>query len=224
MAALSTTVVDNFLSSAWGWSNQPTRSTISEDGSTLEIYPDTGRDYWARTFYQPLLVKSDAPGYLAEVPAATEVTMEVSFTLFPVEQFDQAGLLVLVDGDTWVKAGIEYCDGKPRLSCVVANDGFADWSTQAIQSTSLRLRVHKLLPGPEQGPAMIMEVASADADDWSFVRIASLRSGDKAWKMGPFAACPMEQRGGRAEFRSVRLGPKLALTHSSDPGHHDVHQ
>merc|ERR1712039_266182 len=101
-----------------------------------------------------------------------------------------------------------------------------------------RIRVHKLLPGKDQGPAMVMEVEQsrrrqADGEpaakaskgaSWTFVRIASLRSGEKPWRMGPFAACPMEQKGGKAVFRSLELGPKVQSSHSSDPGHHDVHQ
>ena len=34
--------------------------------------------------------------------------------------------MVLVDENTWVKAGIEYCDAVPRLSCVVTNEGFTE--------------------------------------------------------------------------------------------------
>lgn len=34
--------------------------------------------------------------------------------------------MVLVDENTWVKAGIEYCDAAPRLSCVVTNEGFSE--------------------------------------------------------------------------------------------------
>jgi hypothetical protein len=34
--------------------------------------------------------------------------------------------MVLVDENTWVKAGIEYCDAEPRLSCVVTNEGFSE--------------------------------------------------------------------------------------------------
>lgn len=233
-------LITSFSASAFAWSHPPSsaaRSNPVGDGE-LEITPDTGRDYWARSYYSPLLVKADAPALLATVSANTEATIEVSFTLHPVEQFDQAGVLVLVDDSTWVKAGIEYCDGAPRLSCVVTNDGFSDWSTQRIDSLQLRLRVHKLLPGSEQGPAVVVEIAQqGDAagcggeppakmaklsEQWVFIRIASLRSGDKPWRVGPFAASPIEQKGGKAVFHSVRLGPKLGTSHDSDPGHKDL--
>ena len=62
------------------------------------------------------------------VPANTELTMEVLFELHAVSQFDQAGLIVYVDEDHWLKAGIEVVDGIPRLSCVVTNN-YSDWST-----------------------------------------------------------------------------------------------
>jgi regulation of enolase protein 1 (concanavalin A-like superfamily) len=202
-------VIDNFRSPKLRWSHPSVNSSISSDGKKLEIAADGGRDYWARTFYQPLLIKHNASALLADVAAEAEATLELSYTVHPVEQYDQAGILILVDPDTWVKAGIEYVDGKARLSCVVTNNGFSDWSTQIMNSTSLRLRVHKLLPGADQGPAMLMEAAET-GDVWTQVRIASLRSGNKPWRMGPFAACPTKQNGGWAEFHDIHLGPKVS--------------
>lgn len=232
--------ITGFTSKALAWSHKPSEFKVDSASGELEICGDTGKDYWSRTYYSPCLIKNDAPALLATVPADQEVTLELSFTLRPVEQFDQGGALVLVDSQTWVKCGIEYCDGAPRLSCVVCNEGFADWSTQKLDGMSLRLRVHKLLPGPDQGPCMVFEVArpepasdtapdqppskKARTEVWTFVRIASLRSKDKPWQMGPFAASPMLQRGGRATFHSMRIGPKLATAHSDDPGHQDCKQ
>ena len=76
--------------------------------------------------------------------------------------------MIYVDENNWVKAGIEYTDGMPRLSCVVTNSGYSDWSTQkwphfsaTDRSTSVRIRVSKLLPGHEQGPCLMMEAAGA---------------------------------------------------------------
>ena len=99
------------------------------ENDELTIVPVAGLDYWSRTFYQPLLIKNDAQTLLAPVSSATEATLTTAFTLKPRSQFDQAGIIALVSPDVWVKAGIEFVDGKPRLSCVVTNDGFSDWST-----------------------------------------------------------------------------------------------
>ena len=69
---------------------------------------------------------------MAKIPWEEEATITTSFTLKPKEQFDQAGIMVIVNENVWVKAGIEYTDGFPNLSCVVTNDGYSDWSTQRI--------------------------------------------------------------------------------------------
>mmetsp|Transcript_36878 Transcript_36878/g.102347 ORF Transcript_36878/g.102347 Transcript_36878/m.102347 type:complete len:236 (-) Transcript_36878:70-777(-) len=231
--------ITDFSASAFCWSHKPSWSHFDAKTGELQIRGDSGRDYWSKTYYSPLLVKADAPALLATVPKEDEVTLEIAFTLKPVAQFDQAGVLVLVDDRTWVKAGIEYCDGVPRLGCVVTNDGFSDWSTQTLAGCSLHMRVHKLFPGPDQGPAVVVEVLGDQnlereatggpkdkklkKEEWTFIRIASVRSGDKPWKMGPFVASPIEQRGGSASFHSVYLGPKVAASHQIDPGHLDVH-
>ena len=54
--------------------------------------------------------------------------MEVAFTIKPTSQFDQAGLIIYKDSEHWLKTGIEYVDGHPKLSCVITNK-YSDWST-----------------------------------------------------------------------------------------------
>mmetsp|Transcript_15255 Transcript_15255/g.46229 ORF Transcript_15255/g.46229 Transcript_15255/m.46229 type:complete len:265 (+) Transcript_15255:26-820(+) len=193
--------------------------TINE---TLTLVPSPSRDYWQRTFYSPLLRKDDAPRFTAPVAAGVEASLEVAFSLEHAAQFDQAGALIRVDEGHWVKAGIEVVDGVPRLSVVVTS-GFSDWSTQPWPDSSLKVRLHKLLPGPEQGPAVVVEAASFDDssdDEWHLVRIASLRPPPNVpWRLGVFAAAPVAQLGCRATFHSIRLGPKLPIVHDTDPGH-----
>ncbi|KAJ8605381.1 hypothetical protein CTAYLR_002392 [Chrysophaeum taylorii] len=181
-------------------------------GDELVVRPRPGSDFWRRTFYSPVLVKDDGCALIA--PVSREATMEIAFTLGAVSQFDQAGAVVRVDEETWVKAGLEYVDGQPRLS-VVATNGVSDWSTQPWGSTSLRLRIHKV--HPPQGAAVVVEASSgAEAAAWQLVRIASLGS-EATWGMGVFAAAPLaNQEGCTATFHSIEIGEKKPTSHDPD--------
>jgi len=212
------------------WTNGVPTHTFEAGGIT--ITPTPNLDYWSKTFYEPLLIKHDAQCLLTPVAADVEATFTTAFTLKPRAQFDQAGIMILVDELTWVKAGIEFTDGSPRLSCVVTNDGYSDWSTQqwhdwdsAAQSTSIRVRVTKLMPGSAQGPALVFEAApwvegtsTASAAPWVQIRIASLRSGEHPWRMGIFAISPIEAAGSSTRFHHVQFGPKEEPVHSADAG------
>jgi len=216
-----------------GSPNDAGGSAKIDNNGKLHIIPVAGIDYWCRTFYVPLLVKTDAQTLLGSVPEAAEATLTMAFTLKPRAQFDQAGIMVLVSANTWVKAGIEFTDGAPRLSCVVTNEGFSDWSTQHWdqwdkdeRSTSVRIRVSKLLPGPSQGTAVVMEAAlykegdsAASPAKWFQVRIASLRSGSTPWQMGLFAISPIAQDGSSTTFHHIELGGKVEPVHDTDPKH-----
>lgn len=189
------------------------------DGATLTITPIPGRDFWSRTFYGPApLVKSDGAALLAPIPADEEATLSVGFTLGAQGQFDQAGAFVWCDDDTFVKCGIEFCDKVPRLSVVVTNGGYSDWSTQLLPFLALRLRVTKLAPGEAQGPALLVEAApyekgdTADSPgDWQFVRVAPVRAVGKPWRMGVYAASHTEQK--PSAFHYIHIGPKRELCH-----------
>ena len=93
----------------------------------------------------------------------------------------------------------------------------------------MHIRVSKVRPGPDQGPALVMEAAPYTAGDtgasathgpapgdWFQVRIASLRSGTQPWEMGPFCFAPVEQKGCSATFHYFRLGAKIATVHGND--------
>jgi regulation of enolase protein 1 (concanavalin A-like superfamily) len=87
-----------------------------------------------------------AAGHICQVLDISEkdFVIETSFLLTPLNQFDQAGLIVHFNADCWVKTGLEYVDGKARLSCVVTNNGYSDWSTQPWPTFELRIRLYKL--------------------------------------------------------------------------------
>ena len=222
----------SFNDPTWSWHNGKAKHELEKDGKAIVITPTAGLDYWSKTFYEPLLIKHDAQCLLSSpIPAGPEVTLSTAFTLSPRAQFDQAGIMVLVDENTWVKAGIEYTDGVPRLSCVVTNEGYSDWSTQSWnfdkdnednkeKTTSIRIRVSKLFPGSSQGPAMVFEAAPMENVDesnsipWMQIRIASLRSREQPWRMGLFAISPIKAAGCYVRFHQVSLGPKQNPVHA----------
>lgn len=200
------------------WINTtPSDDRIETDGSMLTLSPRSVTDFWSKTFYSPLLVKSDAPALLCSVPVDCEATVKVDLSLEATSQFDQAGLLVFIDNTHWLKCGIEYCDGVPRLSVVVTND-YSDWSTQTWCSLRVRLRIHKIL----QSDSIVVEAAQTGTDEYQFIRIAHLshhRASDDdepcMWRVGPYAASPTMNARCCATFTKFSVGSKESSSHSS---------
>jgi len=227
------------------WLNDPTKWVVPDESdpstegfggsftvtpSNLTLSPPSKKDFWRRTFYNPTLIKADASAYVCEIPPDTGCTVEVSFSFTPVEQFDQCGIFVWLDDSHWIKTGIEYADGGPRLSCVVCNV-FSDWSVQPWQCNAAKIRVHKVV----HNSSVVVEAALPGTDKWEFVRIAHISSRaahlgidnepeacgsieEKPWYVGPFAACALEQRGCVATFSDLKISKPVQTTHHSDSG------
>ncbi|KAG9254431.1 uncharacterized protein F5Z01DRAFT_750322 [Emericellopsis atlantica] len=63
----------------------------------------------------------------------------ISFKASYIHQFDQAGLIVRLTHPShplpkWIKTGIEYFDGEPRIS-VVCCDNYSDWSVASLPAS-----------------------------------------------------------------------------------------
>jgi len=234
--------ITSFLDPRFQWLNNPTSWKVTDEkgeqegscggfsvtGPTMTLRAPAKKDFWRRTYYAPTLLKDDGPALLLAIGPEQECTVCVDFELTPKAQFDQAGLLVYLDPTHWLKCGIEFCDGVPRLSCVVTNV-FSDWSTQPWKSTGARLRLHKVL----QGESVVIEAAELGCDKFEFSRIAHLSTkmssgciegdpesnADASWRVGPFACCPIKQSGCEVQFSNFRLGPRIASVHSDDASH-----
>jgi len=71
-------------------------------------------------------------GLSAAVSGNFVVTTKVRF--FPKHQYDQAGLMIRVDGIHWIKMSVEYeLEEPPKLGVVVTNRGYSDWSLAALR-------------------------------------------------------------------------------------------
>jgi len=209
--------VESVLDSRLTWAQGRTPEKIERDVRGLRFRPRTKLDMWKNTYYEPVIDKFDAERFGLEISGDKHAfSMRTSLELHAVSQFDQAGLCVCANENTWLKAGIEFLDSHPTISCVVTNNGFSDWSTQPLSNVSsphgvipLSLRVQK------KGRSFIVEVEEMDGM-WRFIRIAHLGYFQhQNLFCGLFACCPT-QAGASVNFSSFTILPALDLHHSAE--------
>jgi regulation of enolase protein 1 (concanavalin A-like superfamily) len=190
----------------WRWVNEPDRWEATADG--LRVRTGAGTDLWRTTHYG--FVRGN--GHVRGIEVLGDVDAVVDVSASYTSQYDQAGLALWVDERTWVKAGIEFVDGRQRASCVVTRE-FSDWSLtpltpeEAAGPVSLRLRrrgdavhVHWRPAGdrPADGGG-----SGYDADGWRMLRLAYLPPRTVAL-VGPYCAAP-DGAGFDVEFAALRV-------------------
>ena len=115
-----------------------------------------------------------------------------------VHQYDQAGLIVRLSPECWLKTSIEYePDGANRLGAVVTNGGWSDWSTQDVPKTlsAVGLRVRR-----EDSDYVVDYTEHADGRAWSQIRVAHLTDDDGGIVECGLYACSPKGEGFVAEF------------------------
>jgi regulation of enolase protein 1 (concanavalin A-like superfamily) len=103
----------------WTWLNEPRK--WSTDPLTVHADPQT--DFWRVT--SSGVVRDN--GHIYGLTLAGDFTVTATFSGEFAAQYDQAGIALAIDGENWVKAGVELFDGELRASTVVTR-GFSDWS------------------------------------------------------------------------------------------------
>ncbi len=109
---------------AWeslSWTNPPT-SSLAVDGR-LDVVTADSKDFWRTTAYG--FVHDD--GHFLHVEMSGDFGIEVSLSGDFSGLYDHAGLMVRRDATTWLKAGVEFCDGALRASVVNTRE-VSDWS------------------------------------------------------------------------------------------------
>lgn len=111
------------------WINTPRTSQVAED--SVEIVTEPHTDLWQRSYYG--FRNDNAPAL--QVESADNFTFSAKASFQYQQQFDQCGLIIYLDSDTWFKASIEYENARiSRLGSVVTNRGYSDWATTDIET------------------------------------------------------------------------------------------
>lgn len=103
------------------WFNEPAEWNIAGNALTMSVTPKS--DYWRISHYG--FTVDDAPFFYTERGGEFEVKAKISANY--KSRFDQAGIMLRIDHENYIKAGIEFVDGKYNLSTVVTHRT-SDWS------------------------------------------------------------------------------------------------
>ena len=108
------------------WFNEPECWKIENGTLVMDVTPQS--DYWRISHYG--FTVDDAPFLYTVRGGEFEVKVKISGE-YKV-RFDQAGLMLRIDKENYIKTGIEYVDGKYNLSAVVTHKT-SDWSVIELE-------------------------------------------------------------------------------------------
>ncbi|WP_214227843.1 DUF1349 domain-containing protein [Pedobacter sp. B4-66] len=107
------------------WFNEPQKWEIKNNALTMFVTPQS--DYWRVSHYG--FTVDDAPFYYSTYGGEFEVKVKITGNY--KARFDQMGLMLRTDHENYIKAGIEFVDGKYNLSAVVTHKT-SDWSVTTL--------------------------------------------------------------------------------------------
>lgn len=173
------------------WFNEPSRWEISGKTLTMDVTPKS--DYWRISHYGYTV--DDAPFYYAEYGGEFEAKVKISGD-YKV-RFDQAGMMIRIDHENYIKTGIEFVDGKYNLSTVVTHHT-SDWSV-----ISLDKPVEYIWIKAVRRLDAIEIFYSFDDKEYHLMRNAWMAANCPV-KIGMFAACP-DGEGFKATFSDFKV-------------------
>ncbi len=111
------------------WLNEPASATIS--GERLVVRARGKTDFWRKTFYG----YDTDNGHFFHLPVKGDFSFEARIDGEYAALYDQAGLMVRIDAQNWVKCGTEFFDHSRHASVVFTRE-FSDWSTMNDLATT----------------------------------------------------------------------------------------
>jgi regulation of enolase protein 1 (concanavalin A-like superfamily) len=179
LSALFSMITDTMTTQATvrAWLNQP--SHWNETGDTLNETVPSGTDYWRVTHYG--FIRDNGPFRYQEQGGNFEAKVRIRGKYH--ELYHQAGLMIRIDEENWIKAGIEFVNAVQNLSAVVTR-GFSDWSVLARSDNPafiwLRLQRYN---------DTVQISYSLDNQEWAMIRLAFFPP-QVPVKIGMVAAAP----------------------------------
>lgn len=176
------------------WLNEPARWS-HEDG-VLTVTADAGTDFWRTTHYG--FVRDNGHLYGETLSGDFDLSMRVRGSY--ADQYDQAGAMVRVDERHWLKTGVEFFEGRMRMSSVITLD-YSSWAVADLPASAVELR----LLVSRRGDAVEVRYALDDAPP----ELAALVYLPPGREVLAGAMCAAPDGGGfESTFRDLTISPR----------------
>ncbi|SDW38647.1 hypothetical protein SAMN05444487_10322 [Marininema mesophilum] len=194
---------------AVSWDYLPQVWGIHQNTDKLYIEPNGKTDYWQKTH----VGFSADNGHFLYTECNQDITITTRVLSTPMNQYDQAGLMIRFSENCWLKTSIEYITTeKSMLGVVVTNQGYSDWSTQVYkkQHSDIYLRIRR------KAGDYFVEYLESDKkkedslqslkQSWEQLRVTHLieDTNDTSFQCGIYACSP-KKKGFIAEFDFVTI-------------------
>jgi regulation of enolase protein 1 (concanavalin A-like superfamily) len=192
------------VSAEFRWLNEPPH--WQRHGTALTVRTAAETDFWNNTFYG----FKHANGHFYGQAATGDFSAEAAFSADYRTLYDQAGMMLRVDDETWLKTGIEFTDGALHFSVVATRDDRSDWSVMPLAvdpraPVTMRLTRH--------GEAIRIQLLDGGA--WRLVRLAYLPMPETV-DVGPMCCSPTGE-GLEVTFHRFDFGPPIPRELHADP-------
>lgn len=177
------------------WLNEPKQ--WAAPGESLHIVTDGNTDFWQETHYG---FRRDN-GHFLGFPTGDAFTAEIRVRGDFQALYDQAGMMVRIDAQHWVKAGIEFSDGRAMLGSVLT-DRRSDWATAPYEHDPRDFWIRATVAN-----GTLRLQVSHDGNVWPLMRLAPFPKAS-SYLVGPMACTP-ERAGLEVAFSTFRLAPPL---------------
>ena len=185
------------------WTRPPQQYTVTEDRVVMVTEPFT--DLWQRTYYHfrndnaPVLQLETDEEYFSFVVKADFDTRV---------RYDQAGVVMYLNSENWLKASMEYENEQiQRLGAVVTNNGYSDWSSTDVDASAKTMWFRL----SRRGQDFCVE-NSADGVTFKQMRIWHMFNAPKTVTVGVYA-CSAENSSFTATFTHMALTDCQWLPH-----------
>ncbi|MEL6463732.1 MAG: DUF1349 domain-containing protein [Pseudomonadota bacterium] len=178
------------------WHAEPPSWDLTD--AELSLTTGAKTDFWQNTFYG---FRRDDGHFLGQ-SVSGDFTAVVGFEADYQVLYDQAGMMVRADDQTWLKAGIEYSDDVTNFSTVVTRNGQSDWSVIGVPQLSglQRVRVTRT-------DSSVITHYLDRYGHWQLMRLANFPESANV-VVGPMACSP-ERTGLTVRFHEFQIGPPL---------------